>query len=66
MNKMKARKGLLKRVKVTGTNKVMRRKGGSGHLLSNKSGRRLQRLKKQARLSHAHEKKVYEMIKAAL
>ena len=46
MPKMKPHKGLKKRVKVTARGKVKRRKSFHGHLLSGKSGRRKQRLRK--------------------
>lgn len=44
-NKQKTHKGLLKRFKVTGSGKIVRRRSGKGHLLSVKSGRRLIRLR---------------------
>lgn len=50
MAKMKRHKGLAKRVTVTATGKVMRRMSGSGHLLSHKSGRRKQRLRRERAL----------------
>lgn len=43
--KQKSHKGILKRFKVTGSGKVVRRRSGKGHLLSVKSGRRLIRLR---------------------
>jgi large subunit ribosomal protein L20 len=45
MAKMKTHKGLTKRVKITGTGKVVRRKAGSGHLLSDKTGKRRRQLR---------------------
>ncbi|MFA5863451.1 MAG: 50S ribosomal protein L35 [Phycisphaerae bacterium] len=44
----KTHKGIAKRLKVTGTGKVIRKKGGKSHLLSNKSGKRLRRLRRSA------------------
>lgn len=44
--KNKTHKGLAKRIKITGTGKVMRHRAGKGHLLSGKSGTRLQKLGK--------------------
>jgi large subunit ribosomal protein L35 len=40
MPKMKARKGLLKRFKITGSGKVMRRRSYGTHLMSTKSAKR--------------------------
>lgn len=45
MPKMKPSKALRKRVKVTANGKVKGRKSGHGHLLSNKSGEHLRRLR---------------------
>jgi large subunit ribosomal protein L35 len=44
MPKMKARKGLLKRFKVTGTGKIKRRNSGGGHLLSNKTSKQKRKI----------------------
>ncbi len=41
---MKTRKSAAKRMKITGTGKVMRRKGWKGHLLSGKNATRKRRL----------------------
>jgi len=40
MPKMKTRKGIAKRFKVTKRRKIVRRKGGKGHLLSVKTKKR--------------------------
>jgi large subunit ribosomal protein L35 len=48
MPKQKPHKGLKKRVKVTGTGKVLRHRAFRGHLLSGKSGTRRQRLRRRA------------------
>ena len=50
-NKMKPHKGLQKRVKVTGTGKIVRRKANKGHLMSSKSGDRRRRLGKATTLA---------------
>ncbi|MBW7942983.1 MAG: 50S ribosomal protein L35, partial [Candidatus Kuenenia stuttgartiensis] len=47
MPKLKPHKGLKKRVKITANGKVMRSKAGKSHLMSGKSGRRKQRLRKK-------------------
>ena len=44
MPKSKPHKGLLKRVRVTGRGKVVRRKANKGHLMSTKTGKRRRHL----------------------
>ncbi len=51
MPKMKPHKGLLKRVRVTARKKVSRSQSFRGHLMSGKSGRRRQRLRRRLVLS---------------
>nr|YP_009370245.1 50S ribosomal protein L35 [Bulboplastis apyrenoidosa]ARO90734.1 50S ribosomal protein L35 [Bulboplastis apyrenoidosa] len=46
MGKLKTRRALLKRYKITGQNKVLRRKAGKGHLLAKKSSNRKRFLSK--------------------
>nr|YP_010337622.1 ribosomal protein L35 [Dixoniella grisea]UNJ17207.1 ribosomal protein L35 [Dixoniella grisea] len=46
MGKLKTRKSLLKRYKITGQNKILRRKAGKGHLLAKKSSNRKRFLSK--------------------
>jgi large subunit ribosomal protein L35 len=45
MPKMKTRKGVTKRVRVTKNGKIMRRKAGLRHLLSGKSRKRKRKLR---------------------
>ena len=61
-NKMKPHKGLQKRVKVTGTGKIVRRKANKGHLMSSKSGDRRRRLGRSATLPACDEKRVKRML----
>ena len=44
MPKMKTHKGTAKRIKVTGSGKLLREKAGRRHLLEHKSSRRTRRL----------------------
>jgi len=44
--KAKTHKGLSKRVKITGTGKLVRGQGGTSHLLSGKSAKRRRNLRK--------------------
>ena len=53
MPKQKTHKGLSKRVKVTGTGKISRRKAFSGHLMSGKNGKRCRALKQSTGMSTA-------------
>jgi len=50
MPKLKPHKGLLKRVRVTGSGKVKFRRSFTSHLMSHKSGRTAQKLR-QSRLA---------------
>ena len=45
MPKMKAHKGLRKRVKVSATGKVKRKRANGGHLMSTKNAKRQRRIK---------------------
>lgn len=47
MPKMKTRKAMKKRFKVTGTGKLMRSHPGRRHILTKKASKRKRRLKKQ-------------------
>jgi large subunit ribosomal protein L35 len=62
MAKTKTHKGLAKRVKITATGKVMRRRAGKGHLLSDKTGKRRRQLRRGALV----EGKTARTIKRAL
>ncbi|MBN2137771.1 MAG: 50S ribosomal protein L35 [Sedimentisphaerales bacterium] len=44
MGKQKTHKGLSKRVKVTGSGKVVRKRAGAGHLMSGKNAKRRRRV----------------------
>jgi large subunit ribosomal protein L35 len=48
MAKMKTHRGTKKRIKLTGTGKVMRRRAFSSHLLTKKSANRKRKLRKSA------------------
>jgi len=48
MPKQKTHKGLRKRVRVTRTGKMVRRKAGKSHLMSAKSGKRRRSLRRPA------------------
>ena len=44
MGKQKTHKGLSKRVKVTGSGKVVRKRAGAGHLMSSKNAKHRRRV----------------------
>ena len=48
MPKQKTHKGLSKRVKITATGKINRKRCGGGHLMSVKNAKRRRRIKKVA------------------
>jgi len=62
MPKMKTNKSVAKRIKVTGTGKLMRRKPGSGHLRSRKSSSRLRRFRKDQPVSPGFAKIARKML----
>ncbi|MCF7957398.1 MAG: 50S ribosomal protein L35 [Phycisphaerae bacterium] len=53
MPKQKTHKGLAKRVKITGTGKIKRKRAFSGHLMSSKSGNRCRSLRSMTGMSKA-------------
>lgn len=62
MPKQKTHKGLKKRVKVTGTGKVLRKKTFGGHLMSGKSGTSRQKIRKSAVMSKSDIKRTLEKL----
>jgi large subunit ribosomal protein L35 len=64
VGKMKTHKGLKKRVKITGTGKVMRHKCNGSHLLSNKSSKRLRAIKATSIVTGAKAKLIRTLLGA--
>ncbi len=62
MPKLKTRKALVKRIKITKNKKLLRSKGGRRHLLSGKTKKRKRSLKQRIVVSSADRK----MLKACL
>lgn len=62
MPKMKTRKSIAKRVKVTGTGKFLRRKAGRGHLLSTKSPKEIRAGRKDMQVAKGFEKQIRRML----
>lgn len=56
MPKMKTRKAVAKRVKITARGKVMRRHPGGGHLKSRKSPKRIRRFRTDVEVGGAFAK----------
>ncbi len=62
MPKMKTRKAVAKRIKVTGSGKLMRRRPMRGHLRSRKSARRLRNLRKSRPLAKPFAKRARKLL----
>ena len=58
MPKQKTRKGVAKRIRVTKTGKIVRRKAGRRHLLSNKSRKRKRQLRTTTTVAQADKKRM--------
>lgn len=56
MPKMKTKKAVSKKFKVTGTGKLMRRKPGMRHILTKKTPKRKRQLKNPAIVASTHSK----------
>ena len=61
-NKIKPHKGLKKRVKVTASGKIVRRKANKGHLMSSKSGNRRRHLGKTGQIAACDQKRVKRLL----
>ncbi len=62
MPKMKTHKGTAKRVKITPTGKVLRRKSHGNHLLAKKSKRRKRSIKNNSTVSGKFAKNIKKVI----
>ncbi len=62
MGKLKTKKALQKRVKITGTSKVKRSRAGRRHLMRKKTSRRRLKLKSPAYVDKTDEKKIKQML----
>jgi large subunit ribosomal protein L35 len=58
MPKLKTHKGIQKRMRLTRKGKIVRRRAGAGHLMSDKSGQRRRRIRRAA-LVHKTQVKTY-------
>jgi large subunit ribosomal protein L35 len=62
MPKMKTHKATAKRLKVTGSGKIMHKQAGASHLLSKKSSRRKRRLAIPAMIAGVDIKRMKQLI----
>ncbi|MFA5164567.1 MAG: 50S ribosomal protein L35 [Candidatus Omnitrophota bacterium] len=62
MPKMKTRKGVKKRFRKTKTGKIMRRKGGKGHLLTGKTKKRKRALRRSDLVSKNDHEKISKLL----
>lgn len=62
MPKQKTHSGLKKRIKITGTGKVMRGRSYTGHLKANKTTKQNRQLRKEASVSASDMKRIKQLI----
>ena len=62
MPKMKTRKTVTKRIKVTASGKFKKRMPGRGHLLSSKTGKQIRRGRKSTLMPKGFEKQIRRML----
>ena len=60
--KLKTKRSAAKRLKVTGTGKIMRRKGWKGHLLSGKNATRKRRLSGDVEIDKSERENFKQML----
>lgn len=61
-NKVKTRKSVTKRFKITKTGKVLRRRNFRRHLKASKSAKRIRRLKKSVPVREAYAKRIRKVL----
>ena len=64
MPKMKSKRALRKRIRLTGTGKLRRYKAYKRHILTKKHPKRKRRLRKAAIASHADERRLKRLLMA--
>ncbi|MFA5148370.1 MAG: 50S ribosomal protein L35 [Candidatus Omnitrophota bacterium] len=62
MPKQKTRKATKKRFRITKTGKIMRRKGGKGHLLTGKTKKRKRALRRSDLVAKADHRKISRLL----
>jgi large subunit ribosomal protein L35 len=63
MPKLKTRKSIIKRFKVTKSGKILRRPTGLDHYRAKKSGKKIRQSRKMIQLSKAEEKKIKKLLR---
>ncbi|HEU5466735.1 MAG TPA: 50S ribosomal protein L35 [Gemmatimonadales bacterium] len=64
MPKMKSKRALRKRVKITGSGKIRRHRAFKSHILTKKHPKRKRRLRQGAMVSHADQKRLMRLLQA--
>lgn len=62
MPKMKTRKAVAKRFKISANGKVMHSRAGKNHLLTHKSSKRKRNLKSESSVSQSDKKRIKQML----
>lgn len=62
MPKLKTHKGIARRIKITGTGKVLRWRTGRRHLLSSKTAARKRRMRRPTGLTRSAEKTLKRLL----
>jgi len=63
MPKLKTRKSIAKRFKITKTGKILRRPSGLDHYRAKKSGKRIRKSRKMVKVSGSEVKKIKKLLK---
>ncbi|HWH04579.1 MAG TPA: 50S ribosomal protein L35 [Gemmatimonadales bacterium] len=64
MPKMKSKRALQKRVKISGSGKIRRHRAFKSHILTKKHPKRKRRLRQGAMVSHADQKRLMRLLQA--
>ncbi|HET7789235.1 MAG TPA: 50S ribosomal protein L35 [Gemmatimonadales bacterium] len=64
MPKMKTKRALRKRVKITGSGRIRRYHAYKSHILTKKHAKRLRHLRKAALVAHADERRLKRLLMA--
>jgi large subunit ribosomal protein L35 len=64
MPKMKSKRALRKRVKISGSGKIRRHRAFKSHILTKKHPKRKRRLRQGAMVSHADQKRLMRLLQA--
>ena len=62
MPKQKTKKGAAKRIKITGSGKLVRKRSGTSHLLGKKSSKRKRKLRKDIVVDKSFESNIKKLL----